>query len=451
MKNFFCVVLIIVLSLNIASAQTFTAEKKDEMREKIRSACKHIWNGYKKYAWGYDVLKPVSNTGENWYGTSLVMTPVDGFDTFYLLGLKDEANESKDLIFSKLSFDINEEVQFFEVTIRFLGGLISAYELDGDRRFLDLAIDLGKRLMPVFNTPTGMPYRYVNLQTGAIRDSINNPAEIGTCLLEFGKLTQYTFDTSYYHAAKKAILEVYKRRSPIDLVGTLIDVNTGQWTKTESHMSGRIDSYYEYLYKGWLMFRDPELKEAWETSSAAAKKYLLKEVQSGTYLTRVDMNTGIETRSYYGALDAFYAGLLAYSGNIETARKIQKGNFHMWTMYNTEPEIFNFRNDTLVYEGYLLRPENIESCFYLYRETKDDEYLYMGERMINDILDKCKTESGYFSLKSVKTLEPEDWMDSFFLAETLKYAYLLFAPEEVIDIDKNIFNTEAHSMGVVRE
>jgi mannosidase alpha-like ER degradation enhancer 1 len=77
-------------------------------------------------------------------------------------------------------------------------------------------------------------------------------------------------------------------------------------------------------------------------------------------------------------------------------------------MYNTEPEIFNFRNDTLVYEGYVLRPENIESCFYLYRATKDEEYLYMGERMINDILDKCKTGSGYFSLKNVKTLEPED-------------------------------------------
>ena len=235
---------------------------------------------------------------------------------------------------------------------------------------------------------------------------------------------------------RKAFSKFTNARSPIDLVGTLIDVNTGEWTKTESHMSGRIDSYYEYLYKGWLMFGDPELKEAWETSSAAAKKYLLKEVPSGSYLTRVDMNTGLETRSYYGALDAFYAGLLAYSGDIETARKNQKGNFHMWTMYNTEPEIFNFRNDTLVYEGYLLRPENIESCFYLYRATKDEEYLYMGQRMINDILDKCKTSSGYFSLKSVKTLEPEDWMDSFFLAETLKYAYLLFAPEEVIDTNK---------------
>ena len=101
-----------------AHTNAFTEEKKNEMCEKIKSACKHIWNGYKQYAWGYDVLKPVSNTGENWYGTSLVMTPVDGFDTFYLLGLNDEANESKDLIFSKLSFDINEEVQFFEITIR---------------------------------------------------------------------------------------------------------------------------------------------------------------------------------------------------------------------------------------------------------------------------------------------------------------------------------------------
>jgi uncharacterized protein YyaL (SSP411 family) len=60
-------------------------------------------------------------------------------------------------------------VQLFEVSIRFLGGLISSYELDGDARFLDLAKDLGKRLLPAFNSPTGMPYRYVNLKTGKTR------------------------------------------------------------------------------------------------------------------------------------------------------------------------------------------------------------------------------------------------------------------------------------------
>lgn len=70
------------------------------------------------------------------------MTPVDAFDTMVLMGLKEEANDTKELIFNKLSFDKNISVQNFEITIRLLGGLISAYQLDGDKRFLDFAEDL---------------------------------------------------------------------------------------------------------------------------------------------------------------------------------------------------------------------------------------------------------------------------------------------------------------------
>ncbi|MDP4282591.1 MAG: glycoside hydrolase family 47 protein, partial [Bacteroidota bacterium] len=190
-------------------AQVFTDQMKTDECKKVKAACIYAWNGYKQYAQGYDAFKPLSHQGYNWYDTSLCMTPVDAFDTFILMGLRKEAHEAKNLIFSRMNLDVDQEIQLFEVSIRVMGGLLSAYEMDGDQRFLQLAHDLGNRLLPAFSSPTGMPYRFVNLKTGMTRDEKSNPAEIGTYLLEFGKLTQYTGDSIYYKTAKKAAFEVY--------------------------------------------------------------------------------------------------------------------------------------------------------------------------------------------------------------------------------------------------
>jgi hypothetical protein len=205
------------------------------------------------------------------------------------------------------------------------------------------------------------------------------------------------------------------------------------------------------LYKAWLLFGDKECKEAWEIHNRAIKKFMLTEVESGWYFTRVDMLSGKETRSLYGALDAFYAGILALSGDIATARNIQQGNFYMWKTFNIEPEEFNFRNDSVLYPEYPLRPENIESCFYLYRITKNEEYLHMGETMIGDILDLCKTEIAYAAMKDVRKKTLSDSMESFFFAETLKYAFLLFSPDKTADLRKIVFNTEAHMLNKITD
>jgi mannosidase alpha-like ER degradation enhancer 2 len=428
----------------LSPAQHLSEEVKKIQCDKIVEAARHAWNGYKQYADGYDALMPISKKGQNWYASSLLMTPVDAFDLFYLLKMRHEADEAKKMIFKGLNFDKDMDVQLFEVSIRFLGGLLSSYELDGDPRFLNLAKDLGKRLLPAFRSPTGMPYRYVNLQTGKTRDAQSNPAEIGTYLLEFGKLTQYTGDSVYYRTAKKASLEVYKRRSRIGLVGTVIDVNTGTWINTESQIGARIDSYYEYLYKAWLLFGDRDCKAAWDSSNTAIINYLYVKTSKGAFFTRVDMNTGLERQPLYGALDAFYAGILALSGNLSLAENIQQGNTYMWVRFHIEPEEFNFRTDSVTAPGYPLRPENLESCFYLYRVTKDEQYLRMGKRMTDDILSKCRTTAGFAAVKDVRTMELEDSMESFFLAETLKYAWLIFAPESAVDLKKVVFTTEAH-------
>ena len=443
MRKQFLVVVFFSMVLG-SNAQNFSEDTKKEMREKVAEACRHAWQGYRQFAWGLDDLQPLTKNGKNWYKHSLLMTPVDAFDTFIFLGMKNEAEEAKQLILSQLNFNVDNQVQVFEITIRLLGGLLSAYELDGDKRFLTLAIDLARRLLPAFHTPTGMPYRFVHLQTGSVRDSINNPAEIGTLMLEFGNLSRLSGDNTYYNIAKKAITEVYKRRSKIGLVGLKIDVVNGNWTNTESAIGAYIDSYYEYLYKSWKLFGDKDFKTAWNVHQKAILQYLVSKQDSGWFLKHVDMNSGKERSTTYGALEAFYAGLCAYSGDISVAKQIQKANYFMWRNFNMEPEEFDFKTNKILDAHYILRPENLESCFYLYRQTKDDRYLWMGKQMVDDILKHCRNDVGFASLKNVQTYEKANSMQSFFFAETLKYAYLLFAPESALDLKKIVFNTEAH-------
>ncbi|HSK64478.1 MAG TPA: glycoside hydrolase family 47 protein, partial [Pyrinomonadaceae bacterium] len=233
---------------------------QQKLAAEVKAEFLHAWNGYKKHAWGHDDLKPLSKTHHDWYAQPLLMTPVDALDTMILMGLKDEADATRKYIVENLSFDKDIEVQNFEITIRLLGGLLSGYQMTGDTRLLNLAEDLGTRLLPVFDSPTGMPYRYVNLKTGKTSRPISNPAETGTLLVEFGTLSKFTGKPVYYDKAKRALVETYNRRSKIGLVGEWINVETGEWTKTDSHISGAIDSYYEYLLKCWLHFGDRDCK-----------------------------------------------------------------------------------------------------------------------------------------------------------------------------------------------
>src|SRR5262245_21314603 len=90
---FYSLILSALLSSSITNAQkgAFTEKLKKEMCLKVQEACRHAWRGYKQYAWGYDDLRPLSKEGRNWYKKSMLMTPVDAFDTFIILGLKKEA------------------------------------------------------------------------------------------------------------------------------------------------------------------------------------------------------------------------------------------------------------------------------------------------------------------------------------------------------------------------
>jgi mannosidase alpha-like ER degradation enhancer 2 len=415
----------------------------------VRDAFLHAWQGYERYAWGHDELLPLSRGARDWYPASFVMTPVDAFDTMLLMGLSDEAARAKTLVFERLSFDRDFPVQVFEMTIRLLGGLISAWQMDGDARFLALARDLGDRLLPAFGSPTGMPYRYVNLRTGAVSGPVSNPAEIGTLMLEFGALSRLTGDARYYGAAKRAVTALYARRSPIGLVGSTINVETGAWVDRDSHVSGGIDSYYEYLLKAWLLFRDPDFERMWDSSIAAVNRYLADERAAGLWYGHADMETGTRTATHFGALDAFFAAVLAKSGDTARGGRLMRSIFSMWTSFGIEPEELDYVTMRPVHAGYVLRPEAIESAYYLYRLTGDERFRDMGRVMVDSLLRYTRAEAGFAALRSVVTKEPRDQMESFFLAETLKYAFLLFSPPRALDRDAFVstvvvFNTEAH-------
>jgi mannosidase alpha-like ER degradation enhancer 2 len=491
-----CVIVVCLLVVASASVHGQPLVNQQQRAGEVRAEFLHAWNGYKKYCWTHDDLKPLTKTCHDWYAEPLLMTPVDALDTMILMGLKDEAKTTREYIATHLSFDKDIDVQNFEITIRLLGGLLSSYELTGDKRLLNLAEDLGNRLLPVFESPTGIPYRYVNLKTGKIRGNVTNPAEAGTLLIEFGTLSKLTHRKIFYDKAKRALVEIYNRRSPIGLVGTWINVETGQWTDPDSHISGAIDSYYEYLLKCAILFNDPDCRRMWSESIAAINKYLADQIRAGLpvefmpkrkrplppveilglWYGHADMNTGVRTATTYGALDAFFPAVLALSGDPERARRLQISSFKMWSLNGIEPEEFDYKKNEVVHAGYPLRPEIVESTYYLYhyaeiskskgfrRATRPsssaqvpplngsavkldpNHYQQMGDTMWRDFVKYCRTDEGYAALKSVITKEKSDSMQSFLFAETFKYFYLLFAPPKTLDFDRVIFNTEAHPM-----
>jgi len=432
-----------IVSSSFAQTKPQKVDKK-QLAKQVKSEFLHAWNGYKKYAWGHDDLKPLSKTYKDWYGQTLLMTPVDSLDTLILLGFKDEADTTRKYITDNLSFDKDIYVQNFEITIRLLGGLLSSYQMTRDKKLLSLAEDLGTRLLPVFDSPTGLPYKQVNLKTGKTRGDVTNPAETGTLLIEFGTLAKLTNKPVFYEKAKRALVETYNRRSPLGLVGTNLNVETGKWTNPDSHVSAEIDSYYEYLLKCAILFDDADCRKMWQESIAAINKYNADEVRGELWYGHADMDTGKRTATTYGALDAFFPAVLALSGDLERAKRLQDSGFRMWTKHDIEPEEFDYQKMEVVSAGYPLRPEIVESTYYLYQYTADEKYLRMGVTFFDDFVRHCKTEVGYASLKNVVTKEKSDSMQSFLFAETFKYYYLLFAPPKTLDFKKVVFNTEAH-------
>jgi len=98
------------------------------------------------------------------------------------------------------------------------------------------------------------------------------------------------------------------------------------------------------------------------------------------------------------------------------------------------------------------RPETIESLFYLYRVTGDTIYREWGWKIFEAFEKYTRLTDGYASIDNVLTPDNpgyKDKMETFYLAETLKYLFLLFSDDSsLFSLDEFVFNTEAHPLPV---
>uniref|UniRef100_A0A4W4GT87 alpha-1,2-Mannosidase n=1 Tax=Electrophorus electricus TaxID=8005 RepID=A0A4W4GT87_ELEEL len=444
--------------------------------EAVREAFRHAWKGYKEFAWGHDELKPVSKSYTEWFGLGLTL--IDALDTMWILGLKKEFEEAREWVAKELTFNKNVDVNLFESTIRILGGLLSTYHLTGDALFLEKAKDFGSRLMPAFSTPSKIPYSDVNIDKGTAHPprwtSDSTMAEVTSIQLEFRELSRLTGDPKYREVVMEVMRRVHRLEGKHDgLVPMFINTNSGQFTHVGVYTLGaRADSYYEYLLKQWIQGgkKETELLEDYVQAVEGIQKNLLKrssplglmfvgELSHGHFSPKMDH------------LVCFLPGTLALgvhhglpAEHMELARQLMETCHQMYVQMETglSPEIahFNTQADSIqdvdvkpADRHNLLRPETVESLFYLYRFTKDRKYQTWGWEILQSFNKYTRVDTGgYTSINNVRdptSPSPRDKMESFFLGETLKYFYLLFSDDSnIINLDKYVFNTEAHPLPI---
>ncbi|XP_014218248.1 ER degradation-enhancing alpha-mannosidase-like protein 2 [Copidosoma floridanum] len=472
----FASLLIVLKCASLAGGVLQRYEKKDltKLREETRAMFDHAYSSYIKYAYPYDELRSLSCDGFDTWG-SFSLTLIDALDTLAVMGNFTEFRRVAEIIASRSDFEANINVSVFETNIRVVGGLLSAHLLSKkagmqlepgwpcNGPLLRLAEDISRRLMVAFDTPTGMPYGTVNLKYGVPpgETTITCTAGIGTFILEFGTLSRLTGDPVYEEVAMNAMKALHYYKSNIGLVGNHVDVMTGHWTAQDSGIGAGVDSYFEYLAKGTLLFQDPELAAIFHEHRAAIEKYIRRE----DWHLWVSMTKGQVTLPVFQSLDAYWPGVLSLFGQVEDAMKSLHNYHRVWKQFGFTPEFYNIPQGEAGTnrEGYPLRPELIESVMYLYRATGDPYLIQVGVDILKSLQHSAKTTCGYATINDVRDHRKADRMESFFLSETTKYLYLLFDPDNfihnagehgdvietewgqcVVDAGGYIFNTEAH-------
>ncbi|XP_069603738.1 endoplasmic reticulum mannosyl-oligosaccharide 1,2-alpha-mannosidase isoform X2 [Ranitomeya imitator] len=448
-----------------------------ERQEAVIEAFRHAWKGYKQFAWGHDELKPISKSYSEWFGLGLTL--IDALDTMWILGLKEEFQEAREWVATKLTFDKNVDVNLFESTIRILGGLLSTYHLTQDPLFLEKAKDIGTRLLPAFNTPSKVPYSDVNIGRGTAHPprwtSDSTVAEVTSVQLEFRELSRLTGDEQFKNVVDQVTQHVHTLSGKRDgLVPMFINTNSGQFSHLGVFTLGaRADSYYEYLLKQWIQSgkKEASFLEDYMQAIEGVKKNLLRKSEPNRLTFVGELSHG-HFSPKMDHLVCFLPGTLALgahngitSDHMELAGALMETCYQMYKQMETglSPEISHFSlhaskgsKDIDVKPAdrhNLLRPETVESLFYLYRFTGDTKYQDWGWEILQNFNKYTRVESGGYSsinnVQSTTNTQPRDKMESFFLGETLKYLFLLFSDDvDLLNLDKFVFNTEAHPLPV---
>ncbi|XP_022650859.1 endoplasmic reticulum mannosyl-oligosaccharide 1,2-alpha-mannosidase-like isoform X2 [Varroa destructor] len=461
--------------LPIISDQSDSVKQR---REAIRAACRHAWRGYKRFAWGHDHLLPISKRFEDWFGLGL--TIIDALDTLYIMELQDEFQEARNFIKDELNFNKNKDVNFFEASIRVLGGLLGTYTLTKDQLFLDKAKDIGDRLLPAFNSRSRVPFSDVNIGAGVAHGpnwaQDSTVSEVSSVQLEFRTLSRYIDDPKYEQKAFFVSEHIHSLTKPRNLVPMFISTDTGRFGSDQTITLGaRADSYYEYLLKQWIQtgmkidfLRDDYLaamesvREHLVRRSVPSQLLFIGELKGKNFSPKMDHLVCYLPGTL--AMGHFMGGLPKW--HLELAENLLQTCVKMYTTTATglSPEIVHFNlakngdHDIIIKSNdahNLLRPETVESLWYMWYFTRNETYRRWAWDIFKAFDDYTKvTSGGYTSIGNVQNkmyTRPRDKMESFFLGETLKYLYLMFASIEDLEKyspKKFVYNTEAHPLPI---
>jgi mannosyl-oligosaccharide alpha-1,2-mannosidase len=436
----------------LAPAPLFAAPAQDwkALANDVRTQMAWAWHNYVARCFGQDQIKPVSGGAEAFFfpgGPPLGLSIVEALDTLYVMGLDTEAEEGIRWIADNLHFDIDGEVQVFETGIRIVGGLLSGWHGTKEKMLLALAKDMADRLSPAFaKSPTGMPYRFVNLKTGAVRDAQSFPAEIGTYIAEWGTLSKATGDRRYYDMAKRAMTALFDRRSKIDLIADTINIETGAWVSRRASIGPPSDSYFEYLWDGWQLFGDSDFKRMYDVHTAAIVKYQADRDTGRLWFPQVDFETGAVLDHHQSELAAFYAGLLAQGGDVSRGNDYLNAWADVQAKYGVLPEGYDYAKaapDRVTNE---LRPEFVDSCLNLFLLEPNDRYRELARLHYEMMKTTSRAAYGFTIIDDITTspMKQGDLCPGYWWSEQMKYYWLLFSDTDRFDYKNNYLSTEGN-------
>ncbi|KAJ4393314.1 Mannosyl-oligosaccharide alpha-1,2-mannosidase 1B [Gnomoniopsis smithogilvyi] len=470
------------------------------------------WDGYYKYAFPGDSLLPVTNSFENdrnGWGASAV----DAFSTALIMGNTEVVSQILDFV-PEIDFSVSFNdtvVSVFETTIRYLGGLLSAYDLltgplasqfDNYTARADAVLaqakTLGDTLKFAFDTPTGISDNSIYLDPPRLANSTSNGvATIGTLVMEWTRLSDLTGDPTYGELAQKGESYLINPLNPglgepfPGLLGSDVSIANGSFLDSAGGWTGGTDSYYEYLIKMYLYdpTRFSTYKDRWVSAVESSIKYLASHPTSRpdlTFLSYYYNNTKDGIFYYSEHLACFDGGNFILGGltlnepsYIDFGLELVAGcrETYKQTATGIGPETFQWigefspANATVpagnesFYEragfyitgsSYITRPEVIESYYYAYRATGDTKYQEWAWEAYLAINSTCRVGSGYSSINDVNQVGGggfQNFQESFWFAEVLKYSYLIHAEDAAYQVKADqtnefVFNTEAHPVRI---
>lgn len=439
-----------------------------EMLPYVTDMLDHALHAYFTHAFPHDdLLSLTGGHGDSFGGVGVTL--LDSLDTLALAGRQRTFRRAARWVETHAALATRDfATSAFEVNIRAVGGLLAAHymyeegvvpvvrdEHDYAGGLLRIARDLGERLMRVFDSPTGLPFQLINLQRGEVRvDRMTTAnADAGTFLLELTALSRLTGNATYGGAARRAAQILHDIREPAtQLMNMHLDLVSAKWKSPRRTSIGVcIDSTIEYAVKHHVLSGEVQEWREYEADRRAASAWLR---QGGFYYSLLQTAT-LEMEAVTQSLSAFYPGNLVLSGH---HREAVEG---LWAVHGLLKRTGTLAEETELRLGYTLqpqyhlRPEHVESLYYLYRATHDPVYLVMGREFAVGLQLYTRVPYGFAILSDN---DPEysrshlvDYMESFLIAETLKYLYLLFDEASAVHSGRMgggavgwVFTTEAH-------